>query len=70
MLANILLYVGLFLGGAIAGLKVIAPLTKTKIDDEVLEYGEDAVKVLESLGIKVPGHVDPEKLAVVAPKAD
>lgn len=64
MLSNILLYAGLFLGGLLAGLKVIAPLTKTKIDDEILEYGEDAVVLLEKLGIKVPGHVDPEKLAV------
>lgn len=64
MLSNILLYAGLFLGGALAGLKVIAPLTKTKIDDEVLEYGEGAVALLEKLGIKVPGHVDADKLGV------
>lgn len=58
MLASILIYAGIFLGGLVAGLKVIAPLTKTNIDDKVLEYGQDAVKLLESLGVKVPHDVE------------
>lgn len=69
MLTSILLYCGLFIGGLIAGLKVIAPLTKTKIDDKVLYYGEEAIEILEKLGVKVPGHVDPGTLAVAAPKS-
>lgn len=56
MLANILLYAGLFLAGAVAALKVIAPRTNTKIDDKVLIYAEDVEKVLEGLGgAKNPG---------------
>lgn len=66
MLTDILLYTGLFLGGVIAGLKIIAPRTKTKVDDTVLSYGEQAKKLLEALGIKVPGDV--EVTAVAAKK--
>lgn len=66
MLANILLYAGLFLGGALAGLKVIAPLTKNKVDDKVLLYGEEAVELLEKLGVKVPGHVEVTAVAAAA----
>lgn len=64
MLATVLTYVGIFVAGALAGLAVIAPLTKTKLDDSLLEYGEKGVKLLEALGIHVPGHVDAEKLGV------
>lgn len=69
MLTSILLYGGLFLGGVIAGLKIIAPLTKTKVDDKILYYGEEAVEILEKLGVNIPGHVDKAQLAVAAPKA-
>jgi hypothetical protein len=67
MITTILLYAGIFLGGLVAGLKVIAPLTATKIDDKVLEYGEDGLKLLEALGVKVPADV--EIHAVAATKA-
>lgn len=67
MLTTILLYAGIFLAGLVAGLKVIAPLTKTTIDDKVLEYGEDAIKVLEGLGVQVPDDVTVH--AVAASKA-
>lgn len=50
MLSSILLYAGLFVAGLVAGLKVIAPLTATAIDDKILIYAEDAEKVLEGLG--------------------
>ena len=57
MLTTILLYAGIFLTGIVAGLKVIAPLTATKIDDKLLEYGEDGLKLLEGLGVHVPDDV-------------
>lgn len=63
MLTQILLYVLIFATGAVAGLKVIAPLTKTKVDDKILEYGEDALKVLEALGVKVPEDVEVHAVA-------
>lgn len=50
MLSSILLYAGLFVAGLVAGLKVIAPLTATAIDDKILIYAEDVEKVLEGLG--------------------
>ena len=68
MLANILLYAGLFVGGLIAGLKVVAPLTKNKVDDKILYYGEEAVELLEKLGVKVPGHVEVAAVAA-SPKS-
>lgn len=37
---TVLVFVAGLLAGVIAGLKVIAPLTKNKVDDKVLEYGE------------------------------
>lgn len=53
-MTDILLYGGLFLGGVIAGLKVVAPLTKTKADDKVLDVALIVKRVLETLGINVP----------------
>jgi hypothetical protein len=64
MLTDILLYVGLVLGGGVAALKFIAPRTKTKVDDEVLHYGEVALEVLEGLGVKVPEGVEIKAVAV------
>lgn len=69
MLSTVLLYAALFLGGLVAGLKVVAPLTATKVDDKVLEYGEDAVKLLESLGVHVPGDVQIHAAAATKPNA-
>jgi hypothetical protein len=43
--------------GAVAGLKVLAPRTKTKVDDKALEYAQlaepVAKRVAELLGVKV-----------------
>lgn len=50
MLSTVLLYAGLFVAGIVAGLKVIAPLTKNTVDDKILLYAEDVEKVLEGLG--------------------
>lgn len=63
MLTDILLYGGIFLGGLLAGLKVIAPLTKTKVDDTILSYGDKAKDLLEALGVKVPGDVQVKAVA-------
>jgi hypothetical protein len=54
MFTTILTYAALFSAGLIAGLKVIAPLTKTTVDDTVLGYLEDLEKIVESLGGKLP----------------
>lgn len=35
--------------GAIAALKIIAPLTKTTLDDKALEYAEKAEAIVEPL---------------------
>jgi len=69
MLTTILLYAGIFLGGLVAGLKVIAPLTKTTLDDKALIYGEDAIKFLEALGVKFPADVEPKAVAAAPLKA-
>lgn len=45
-LTTVLVFVAGLLAGVIAGLKVIAPLTKTKVDDKVLEYAEKVVPLL------------------------
>lgn len=37
------------LTGLVAGLKVIAPLTKTKVDDKMLETGEKVLDVVKPL---------------------
>lgn len=50
MLGNILLIAGGVLGGVVLALKVIAPLTKTTVDDKILVYAEDVQKVLEGIG--------------------
>ena len=54
MFTTILTYVLLFSAGAVAGLKVIAPLTATKVDDEILGYIETLEKIAEGLGGKLP----------------
>lgn len=63
MLTTILLYAGIFLGGIVAGLKVIAPRTANKVDDKALIYGQDAVKFLEALGVTVPKDVAVQAVA-------
>lgn len=63
MLTTILLYAGIFLGGIVAGLKVIAPRTSNKLDDKALIYGQDAVKFLEALGVSVPKDVAVQAVA-------
>jgi hypothetical protein len=45
-LSTILVFVTGLLAGLVAGLKVIAPRTKTTKDDKVLEYAEAALDVL------------------------
>lgn len=63
MFSTVLLYAGLVLGGLIAGLKVIAPLTKTKVDDDVLGYALRLEKVIEGLGGTVPHAEAPKAVA-------
>lgn len=63
-ISDVLVYVGLFLAGGVAALKVIAPRTKTTVDDAVLHYGEVAVDVLKGLGVEVPDGVDIKAVAV------
>lgn len=46
---NALLIAAGLLAGIIVGLKVIAPLTKNKVDDKVLEYAEKAESILETV---------------------
>ncbi len=41
--------------GLVAGLKVLAPLTKTTADDKALEYAEKAETVVDA----VKGYVEP-----------
>ncbi len=64
-MTDILIYAGVFLGGAIAALKVISVRTKTKVDDVLLNYGLDAEKVLEALGIDVPDVVVSQRGALI-----
>lgn len=45
-LSTILVFVTGALAGLVAGLKIIAPRTKTTKDDKVLEYAEKALEVL------------------------
>lgn len=45
-LGTVLVFVSGLLAGVIASLRIIAPKTETKVDDKVLEYAEDAAKVL------------------------
>lgn len=50
-LQTILMVAGALLAGAVVGLKVIAPMTATKVDDEVLaklQALEDLLKKLQS----------------------
>lgn len=47
MLADILMIAGGVLAGLIAALTVIAPRTKTKVDDEILEDAKEAKKILD-----------------------
>ena len=49
LVPQILLYLGLFLAGAVAALKVIAPRTATTVDDKVLDVAEKAEAVVEGL---------------------
>lgn len=50
MFTTILLIANVILTAIVLALKVIAPLTKTTVDDKILIYAEDAEKVLEGLG--------------------
>jgi hypothetical protein len=50
MLTSILLIAGGVISGIVLALKVIAPLTKNRIDDAILVYAEDVEKVLEGFG--------------------
>lgn len=63
-ISDVLIYVGLFLAGGVAALKVIAPRTKNTVDDAALHYGEVAVEVLKGLGVEVPDGVDIKAVAV------
>lgn len=45
-LATVLVFVTGLLAGAVAALKIIAPLTKTKWDDKAEEYAEKALDVV------------------------
>lgn len=45
--AIVLAVVAAVLGGVIAVLKVVAPMTKTTVDDKALEYAQDAETVVE-----------------------
>jgi hypothetical protein len=49
MVTTVLLYLGLFLAGLVAGLKVVAPLTKTTVDDKILDVAEKAEAVVVGL---------------------
>lgn len=58
MLTSILLIASGVISGIVLALKVIAPLTKTSVDDKILVYAEDVEKVLEGIGgHKVPAGV-------------
>lgn len=46
-LATVLVVVTAFLSGLVTALKVIAPITKNKVDDKVEEYAEKALDVLK-----------------------
>ena len=64
-LLSVLLYAGLFLGGVVAGLKVIAPRTKTTVDDKLLQYAELVEGILEQLGHPTPKEAANQALAQV-----
>lgn len=49
MLFDILTYAAAVLSGVILALKVIAPKTKTKVDDKALEYAEKAEGALKAV---------------------
>jgi hypothetical protein len=60
MVTTVLLYLGLFLAGLVAGLKVVAPLTKTTVDDKILDVAEKAEAVVVGLQpLPVPDPVTP-----------
>lgn len=63
-LGTVLVFVTGVLAGAIAALKVIAPRTKTKTDDKVLEYAEKAKDVLDLLPKPAPAPVAREAVEV------
>lgn len=48
-LETILMLAGALVAGAVVGLKVIAPMTSTTVDDEVLKRLEQIEGVLKSL---------------------
>lgn len=60
MLTSILLIAGGVISGIVLALKVIAPLTKTTVDDKILIYAEDVEKVLEGIG----GHGVPDGVTI------
>jgi hypothetical protein len=49
-LATILVFITGLLTGIVAGLKIIAPRTKTTVDDKVLAGAEKALDVATGLG--------------------
>lgn len=51
-LSTVLALVGAFLAGGVTFLKVLAPLTKSKTDDKILEYAEKALDVLPAPAAK------------------
>jgi hypothetical protein len=53
-LAHVLALLGGILVGLIAGLKIIAPMTKNTVDDTVLDYAEKAEAVLAQVAPAVP----------------
>jgi len=48
-LQTVLMVAGGVLAGVVVALKVIAPMTKNKVDDKVLEVAEKAEDVLKPL---------------------
>lgn len=48
-MTTLLLVLSALLAGAVVALKVIAPMTKTTVDDTVLEYAEKAEAVIDPL---------------------
>lgn len=58
-LSTVLALVTAFLSGGVVFLKVLAPKTKSKTDDKILEYAEKALEVLPHA--KVDAEVAPKK---------
>lgn len=61
MFLTIVSYVGAVAAGVVLALKVIAPKTKTLLDDKILGYVEDLEKIIEALGGQTAVAKLPEK---------